>query len=105
MDALIAQLATLGVGGLIAAVVLVWKRQDDIKNDKTLAELNAAHIKAMEVMFARMELRDKSSTEVIQANTAALVGLQASIAQLNALKQLIDRIEELERARRREKPN
>ncbi len=97
------ELISLGVGGIIAGLVLVWKRQDDVNHAKALAELSAAHIKALEIMFARMEVRDKSSVEVIQANTTALVALQAAVAQLNALKQLNDRLERLERERHQAK--
>jgi len=33
---LIERLATLGIGGLLAVLVLVWKKQDDIKYQKAL---------------------------------------------------------------------
>jgi len=85
------ELLSIGIGGVIAGIVLFWKRQDDLRHDKE----SEAHARALEVMFARMELRDKSSIEIVQANTIALVALQTAVAQLNTLKQLSDKIIEL----------
>ena len=95
MDMLLQQLATLGLGGIVAGLVLIWKRSDDTARLKEKEE----HAHEIAAMFARLELRDKMSMEIVQANTAALVALQTTVAQLGALKELNDRIAEMERRR------
>jgi|SRR3990172_11977160 len=91
---LLGSLASLGVGGLIAALVLIWKRADD-----------KAHAKILETMFARMEQRDKSALEIIQGNTTAVTTLQATVAGLSALTKLNERLDELEGGRSHRRPD
>ncbi len=58
-------LISLGVGGILALILLYWKRVDDLAHAKTLASI-----------IARMDNQTEKVLDVITANTAALVALQ-----------------------------
>lgn len=66
MDPLINTLANLGLGGAIAALVLYWKRQDDIRYQKFLE----ATVTRYEGLMIRL-------LEVLTGNTTAITLLKA----------------------------
>lgn len=74
---LIRELATLGLGALIAGIVLVWKRADDARYSKALEDMN------------------KTLLTALTANTTALLGVQSSITAQAARSQQEQEIREL----------
>ena len=68
MDPLIGSLASLGIGGIIAGIVLVWKRQDDkerLEEHKTFAD-------TLETMSAQI-------MKTVSDNTASNIELKNAI--------------------------
>lgn len=73
-------LGGLGVGGVIAAIVITWKRQDDVAHAKALAdigaerakqltEIEASNAKQQEAMFTRLETISARVLTAFEQNT------------------------------------
>jgi hypothetical protein len=73
-------LGGLGVGGVIAGIVITWKRQDDIAHTRQLVELGANnakllsetgqdHSRQMEAMFTRLEAMSTRVLTAFETNT------------------------------------
>ena len=73
---LIGQIASLGLGAVIAVIVLMWKRGDDLRHDRYMMEMNS-----------RLTL-------LIENDVTALNNL------LRAIEKIDDRLVVLERLRR-----
>jgi len=71
-------LFTLGIGGVIAALVLYWKRVDDKAYSESLKEI-----------IARMEKREADYLVAMQADTSAKLELASAIRELK----FVDRLE------------
>ena len=82
---LITQLSSLGLGAVIAVIVLLWKRGDD-----------ARYIKSLEDFVTRSETRDERMLKVIESTTLALQALQKTIETLTVMSHLEKRIAGLE---------
>jgi hypothetical protein len=77
--ALLNSLAGLGVGGLLAAIVMNWKRQDDLRYGVELKGLNE-----------RMLV-------VVDGNTKAMLCMTAAVEALCSLQKMEERLGALER--------
>lgn len=82
---LISQLASLGLGAVIAGVVLIWKRNDDQKHQETLEDI-----------IKRLEARDDRALKVIEITAATMQSLQKTIEAFAILDRLEERIVGLE---------
>lgn len=87
---LIKVFASMGVGGVLALVVMRWKRDDDVKYTASLLEVNK-----------RMETRDERMLLIIEANTIALRGLQSAVESVASIKKIEERLNDIERRRER----
>ena len=76
---LISQVSSLGLGAVLAVVVLVWKRADDLRHISYVEQTNAKLI------------------AIIESNTATLTNLQKTVEALASLARLEDRLREVER--------
>jgi len=89
MDAALAQLATLGIGGVVAVIVLMWKRADD---KRYADELRADRDRIQTALEA-------NTTAVIEVNRTisamfeALRGQAATGSALHRIEAKLDRIE------------
>lgn len=79
-------LLSMGVGGAVSAIVLIWKRQDD-----------KAYQKSLESIIARQEVGQDRLITIIQNSTTAMQSLQATVSQLANLKQITDLLEDVAR--------
>lgn len=82
---ILTQLTSLGLGAVIAGIVLIWKRADDATNATALKEF-----------IARMEVRDDRALKAMEAVTIAIQSLQKTVESLAMLSRLEDRIAGLE---------
>ena len=73
---LIGQIASLGLGAVIAVIVLMWKRGDDLRHDRYIMDMNTRLV------------------SLVENNTQALTNL------LRAIEKIDDRLVILERLRR-----
>lgn len=107
-------LLNYGVGGAVAAVCLYLLFQEIRRNaterkeqsEEYAADLKAqadasakvleAHIRTLDAHIARLELRDQSSLAVIQANTAALIGLHEAVGKLSQYTEIVSRLQNME---------
>ena len=82
---LISDAIQLGIGGVVAVLVLLWKRADDRK-----------HQEDMKSMIERAERREDQQTAVISANTAAVSSLNSIVNKMIDLdaieKRLLDKM-------------
>lgn len=84
---LISQFASLGLGGVIALVVLVWKREDEKRWGDILQK-----------MAERTESREARILQVIESFTTAIGGLQRTIDALVQTSKLDERFRDIEKA-------
>ncbi len=82
---LLTQLSSLGLGAVIAIIVLLWKRADD-----------QAHRDELAAIIARMEARDERMLAALESTALALQSLQETVESLSALNRLEERIIGLE---------
>ena len=86
----ISDVVGLGVGAVIAIIVLLWKRGDDQRYQKALEDMEKQHqdnMTAMEkqhqddlkAMIERMDHRDGENRAIIEANTAALKSVENAV--------------------------
>lgn len=85
---IIIQFLPLGIGGLIAGLVINWKREDDKKHKEELVDLLANYDKHI----SRLDTRDERMLLILQANTDALRALQAAITLLVDVDKLEQRL-------------
>uniref|UniRef100_A0A6H1ZBE6 Holin n=1 Tax=viral metagenome TaxID=1070528 RepID=A0A6H1ZBE6_9ZZZZ len=85
---LLSQIASLGLGAVIAVIVLIWKRGDD-----------ATHRKEIIAIIERMEVRDDQIIKLVETTTAAMVTLQIHVIKLAEALDLSKRLETLEKKR------
>lgn len=76
---ILTQLSSLGLGAVIAILVLIWKRGDDSRHENYLVATNATLI------------------QLVEANTASLQVLQKTVETLSAYAQLERRLQDAER--------
>lgn len=99
-------LVSTGIGGIIAFIVMNWKREDD----RARLRERDDHTKELAAMFARMEQHAKSALEIVQSNTAAMVALresqtaamltiQRALDHQTKLTRLAERVERIENER------
>uniref|UniRef100_A0A6H1ZEL8 Uncharacterized protein n=1 Tax=viral metagenome TaxID=1070528 RepID=A0A6H1ZEL8_9ZZZZ len=91
---LLTQIASLGLGAVIAVIVLIWKRTDD-----------QAHAKALEIIILRMDAQSERILKVMEATTIALQSLQRVVESLEMLSKLEERIAGLEAPREKKRRN
>lgn len=72
---LLQTLGTTGVGGIVAGIVLWWKRVDD----RTCAAHDRQHAVELAAMLARYENFSRDLIDVIKDNTTALTALAERI--------------------------
>jgi hypothetical protein len=96
--------AQLGVGGLVAVLVLIWKRLDDRDHKAELAKMAAEYAADLKANAARTESLLSRAFDVIDNNTKALLALTGSIDKMDLLGRLDSRIERLERDQDDESP-
>ena len=82
---IITQLASLGLGAVIAGMVLVWKRADDKRYSDSLLLLSTAQ-----------EVREERLLKILDVNTAALTAIQLTVESLVSKVDLERRIVALE---------
>lgn len=85
---LIALVMPLGVGGVIAIIVIMWKRSDDKIHAEALESLNRKYAEDVASMVARLEARDDRMLSIVTANTEVLRGLMSAVAVLSDLSKL-----------------
>ena len=76
---LLQTLMPLGVGGVLAGMVLMWKRQDDIRYQSQLISLV------------------ESSTKAAEANTATLQEVAKALQELCLMQKFAERLEALDK--------
>lgn len=74
---LLRELASLGLGALLAGILMVWKRADDSRYAKSIEDMNRALLSALE------------------ANTRAMLGVQSTVEAQGLRRQQEDEIREL----------
>jgi transposase len=91
-------IATLGIGGLIAIVTLMWKRADDASHREEMKRLHGEHEEELKRVIESAARREDRIIELVKANTDALKGLQIAIETMTRLTELEQKIEEVSRA-------
>jgi hypothetical protein len=76
------QIASLGLGAVIAIIVLNWKRDDDRK-----------HVEALQAFMAEGNRRFELMLDAFQANTEALNGLRETLEQGQRAERMIEQLE------------
>lgn len=84
----LSQFFPLGIGGILAIIVVHWKREDDKRYAESLRELITRH----DQHITRLEARDERMLEIIQRHTDVLSGLQSAISLLVDVDKLETRI-------------
>lgn len=74
------QLISLGVGGVVAAVVLFWKRQDDLRYQQELKQIT------------------ERSMTVTERATEAMNNVAKAVEELCSLTEMQERLQALEKA-------
>lgn len=86
-------LASLGVGGVLSGIVLVWKRQDDKAYQKTL-----------EAMVVRRDADQDRFIKVMENLTATMQALKETVAGQSPMQKVLDRLDDFDlRPRERNK--
>ncbi len=88
-------IATLGIGGLIAIVTLMWKRADDAAHREEMKRLHSEHEGELKHIVDASSRREDRIIELVKANTDALKGLQIAIETMTRLTELERKIEEV----------
>lgn len=78
-------LVSTGVGGVLAGIVLWWKRLDDQK-----------HAADLKTIMERRDRTDDRTLQIIDANTAALRSLQGAVENVASLRGIEERLRQLE---------
>lgn len=89
-------LLTLGVGGILAALVLMWKREDDKRyatDVKVLSERYAAETKAMAERFEKLSVESLASQ---RDQTTALQKMAMAVEKLCLIDALEKRLTDIE---------
>lgn len=88
-----------GLGGVIAVLMLHWKRADDVSHREEIRALvsqmnlsDERHREELGAVLNRMEARDERLLEVIGANTQVLVTLQRSVEVAASLTRIEQRM-------------
>jgi hypothetical protein len=79
---LLTQLSSLGVGAIVAGIVLIWKRADDQRFAGTQAQF-----------LAESERRFDQMLDAFRSNTDALRALQETLSRLETIDHMVTRLE------------
>lgn len=95
LQTLLNSLTSLGVGGVLAGIVIWWKRQDDAKHLAEWRSREEQHKKELQAMNDRFIEQWRAALEnsrrEYRENTEALRGLIESVAALNnTVEKVID---------------
>ncbi len=77
------QVASLGLGAVVAMIVLNWKRDDDRKYAESLQTLVAGGEKRFDLML-----------DAFRANTEALNGLRETLDRQQSTEKILDLVEQ-----------
>ncbi len=66
------QLLSLGVGGVVAAIVLWWKRQDDKEHKEEMLRIQKQNEQALKEIIGRIQEREDLMIKAIENSTRAI---------------------------------
>lgn len=98
---LMQNLLTLGIGGVIAALVLMWKREDDKRYAEDVKVISERYATEMKAMAERFEKLAQESAAGQKDQTAALQRMAVAVEKLCIIDTLEKRMNELEAKLRR----
>lgn len=79
-------LLSMGVGGAVSAIVLVWKRQDD----KT-------YQRSLESIIARQDAVMQQFIKIIENSTSTMQALQVTVGNLSNIRVIMERLDDMDR--------
>lgn len=86
------RIINLGLGAVLAVIVVAWKRTDDAAHAKLLAEMEARHTEDLERLLTQRDGRDSQLVGAIDKMTGAVHGLHNMVEQLANIDRLEDRL-------------
>lgn len=86
----------LGVGGMVAIVVLLWKRADDKAYADRLTNLIGDYKQQQLELSKQQQEREKLLLEFAQTSNSALKDLTTAIQSLQSMSKLEERLREIE---------
>lgn len=90
------QLVSLGVGGIIAAIVLWWKRQDDKEHADEIKILNEQHKNDMMLVITKSAEREEKMTQAFSEFSGSVDKLAVLVSDLSSRADLAANVKSLE---------
>ena len=93
---LIGQVASLGLGAVIAVIILVWKRQDDREHRQQIVDLFSKHDSQVLSLTLRVEQLAGQVVMVVQANAEALTSFTAQLDAIASMRDIQKQLDEMQ---------